>query len=158
MGLQNASSIHQRRVTHVLQDLLGRICHIYLDDIIIWSVDMSTQISYSQQVLEALCHAKLYINPKRTKLLVQEVDFLGHHISEHGIEVDNSKVNKILSWPIPKSVTQACSFIGLVWHLAAFLPNLASHTAVLSTLTTKVAKKSFPMNIDMCSTVSRRLL
>jgi hypothetical protein len=105
---------------------------------------MSTQISLSQQVLEALCHAKLYINPKKTKLLVQKVDFLGYHISEHGIKTDNSKVEKILSWPIPKLVTQAHSFIGLVWYLAAFLPNLASHTTVLSTLTTKAAEKSFP--------------
>jgi Reverse transcriptase (RNA-dependent DNA polymerase) len=35
MGLRNAPSIHQRRVTHALQGLLGQICHIYLDDIII---------------------------------------------------------------------------------------------------------------------------
>jgi hypothetical protein len=157
MGLWNAPLIHQRRVTHALQDLLGRICHIYLDDIIIWLADMFTQISYSRQVLEALHHAKLYINPNKTKLLVWEVDFLGHHISEHSIEADNSKVNKILSWPIPKLATQARSLIGLVQYLATFLPNLASHTTVLSTLTMKAAKKSGLMNINRRSTVSRRL-
>ena len=74
MGLHNAPSIHQRRVTHALRGLLGRICHIYLDDIIIWSTDMQTQITYSCEVLEAFRRTKLYINPKKTKLLCQEVD------------------------------------------------------------------------------------
>ena len=37
MGLKNAPAIHQRRVTSALRDLIGRICHIYLDDIVIWS-------------------------------------------------------------------------------------------------------------------------
>ena len=54
MGLRNAPSIHQRQVMHTLRGLLGQICHIYLDDIIIWSTDMQTQITYSCQVLEAL--------------------------------------------------------------------------------------------------------
>ena len=144
MGLCNAPSIHQRRVTHALRGLLGRICHIYLDDIIIWSTDMSTQITYSRQVLEALCRAKLYINPKKTKLLCQEVDFLGHHISARSIEADNSKVEKILSWPIPKTATHVRSFLGLVRYLSAFLPNLADHSLILDDLTTKAADKCFP--------------
>ena len=36
MGLCNAPSIHQRHMTHALHGLLDCICHIYLDDIIIW--------------------------------------------------------------------------------------------------------------------------
>ena len=144
MGLRNAPSIHQRRVTHALRGLLGRICHIYLDDIIIWSTDLKTHITYSRQVFEALRRAKLYINPRKTKLFCKEVNFLGHHISENGIEADGTKVDKVVSWPIPKSATQARSFIGLVRYMAAFLPNLAEHTAVLTTLTTKGAEKCFP--------------
>ena len=35
MGLKNAPAIHQRRVTSALCELLGKICHIYLDDIVI---------------------------------------------------------------------------------------------------------------------------
>jgi hypothetical protein len=37
MGLRNAPAIHQRRVTSALCPYIGKICHIYLDDIIIWS-------------------------------------------------------------------------------------------------------------------------
>jgi hypothetical protein len=95
-------------------------------------------------VLEALRHAKLYINLNKTKLLCQEVDFLRHHISECGIKADTSKVDKILSWPIPKSATQTCSFIGLMRYLSAFLPDLAKHITALATLMTKATDKCFP--------------
>jgi len=37
MGLSNAPATHQRRVSEALKDLLGSICHVYLDDIIIFS-------------------------------------------------------------------------------------------------------------------------
>jgi hypothetical protein len=37
MGLQNSPAVHQRHVTAALRKLIGRICHVYLDDIIIWS-------------------------------------------------------------------------------------------------------------------------
>ena len=37
MGLKNAPAIHQRRVTSALRHLIGKTCHIYLDDIVIWS-------------------------------------------------------------------------------------------------------------------------
>jgi hypothetical protein len=37
MGLKNSPAIHQRRVTKALGPLIGKICHIYLDDIAIWS-------------------------------------------------------------------------------------------------------------------------
>ena len=41
MGLRNSPPIHQRRMTAALRELLGKICHIYLDDdttaVPIWS-------------------------------------------------------------------------------------------------------------------------
>ena len=37
MGLKNAPAIHQRCVTAALRDHIGKICHVYMDDIVIWS-------------------------------------------------------------------------------------------------------------------------
>ncbi len=34
-GMKNSPSVHQRRVNDALRDFIGKICHIYLDDIII---------------------------------------------------------------------------------------------------------------------------
>ena len=144
MGLKNSPAIHQRRVTKALGNLIGKICHIYLDDIVIWSNSLEEHERNVSQVLQALETAQLYCNPKKTHLFCTEINFLGHHISSRGIEADNSKTERILSWPIPKSVTQMRSFLGLVRYIAIFLPKLADHTAILNELTHKEFEKNFP--------------
>ena len=144
MGLKNAPTIHQRHVTAALRNLIGKICHIYLDDIVIWSNSLIEHEQNVRVVLEALRAARLYVNPEKTHLFCMEIDFLGHHISVRGIESDNKKVDRILNWPIPKSATEVRGFLGLVRYIAAFLPKIADHTGVLTELTTKESEKKFP--------------
>jgi len=43
-----------------------------------------------------------------------EVDFLGHYISVQGIEANMKKVEQIINWPPPKTVTKVHVFLGLV--------------------------------------------
>lgn len=144
MGYRNAPSIHQRRVATALAPLIGRICHVYMDDIIIWSQNEEEHAENCRKVMDLLEKAKLYLNKKKTRLFCSEVKFLGHKISQAGIEADNDKVEKILEWPRPKSATDVRRFLGLTRYIAAFLPHLAVHTRVLNTLTTKECDKQFP--------------
>lgn len=54
MGLRNAPAIHQRRVTAALRQHIGKICHIYVDDIVIWSSDIDEHAKNIETVLQAL--------------------------------------------------------------------------------------------------------
>jgi hypothetical protein len=143
-GLRNAPSVQQRRVTAALRHFIGDFCHVYLDDIIIWSKDPDEHEKHVRLVFEALKKASLYCNPKKTKLFQYKVDFLGHHISQRGVEADTRKVEQIVHWPTPKSATNVRAFLGLVRYISGFLHNLADHTAVLEKLTTKACDKKFP--------------
>jgi Reverse transcriptase (RNA-dependent DNA polymerase) len=60
MGLRNSPAVHQRHVTSALRDLIGQICHVYLDDIIIWSDSLAEHEERVKLVLEALRKASLY--------------------------------------------------------------------------------------------------
>ena len=40
MGIKNTPAIHQHRITLVLCPHIGRICHVYMDDITIWSQNL----------------------------------------------------------------------------------------------------------------------
>jgi hypothetical protein len=144
MGLRNSPAIHQHRVATVLRAHVGKICHVYLDDIVIWSQNLEEHKRNVCTILETLHEARLYINKKKTDLFSHEINFLGHIISQRGIEADPSKVDKILDWPIPKNVKQVQQFLGLVRYLNAFLPRLALHSSILSKLTTKECEKHFP--------------
>ena len=53
-------------------------------------------------------------------------------------------MDRITNWPVPQNATQVRSFLGLVRYIAVFLPNLATHTGVLTKLTYKECDKHFP--------------
>jgi hypothetical protein len=144
MGVRNAPAVHQRRMNAALRHLIGKICHVYLDDIIIWSQTLEEHEQNVRQVLLALCTAHLYCSGKKTSLFNTEIDFLGHHISARGIEADKSKIAKILDWPQPRKATDVRAFLGMVRYLSDHLPDVAKHTCVLTALTTKAADLKFP--------------
>lgn len=144
MGFRNSPSIHQRRVTNALRPFIGKICHIYLDDIVIWSDNMEEHIENIRKIMNALKEARLYVNRKKTKLFCDEIDFLGHHISQRGIEADKGKVSRIVDWPTPKTAKEVRKFLGLVRYLSAFLPKLAKQSDILDRLTWKECDKNFP--------------
>jgi hypothetical protein len=114
MGLRNSPAIHQRRMTAALRGLIGKIFHIYLDDIVIWSNDIAEHTKHIDLVMAALRKAHLYCNPAKCRFYLKELDFLGHHISARRIELNSSKVECVMNWPVPTSATEVQSFLGLV--------------------------------------------
>jgi hypothetical protein len=131
-------------MNQALRRYIGKICHVYLDDIVIWSSSIEEHRQNVGTILQALREADLYCSNKKSQLFTTELDFLGHHISQRGVEADVRKVEKIQAWPIPKSAKDVRKFLGLVQYLASFLPKLAEHRAVLTPLTTKEAQKDWP--------------
>ena len=109
MGLWNSLAVHQRHIFSALHNIIGKIYHVYLDNIIIWSNSLAEHDANVRLVLEALCTANLYCSLKKSCLFATEVDFLGHHISSCGIEPDLKKIKCITNWPIPKSATDVCA-------------------------------------------------
>ena len=144
MGCKNAPATHQRRMNQALRKHIGKICHVYLDDIVIWSSSVEEHKKNVRTVLTALCVGDLYCSPKKSELFTTELGFLGHHVSQRGIEPDDRKVEKIRNWPIPSNTRDVRKFLGLVQYLAAFLPRLAEYRSVLTPLTMKEAQKDWP--------------
>ncbi|PSS03898.1 hypothetical protein PHLCEN_2v3942, partial [Hermanssonia centrifuga] len=142
-GCRNAPATHQRRMFSAFRQHIGSICHVYLDDIVIWSQTLEEHRRNVETILQCLRENKLYCSPKKTDLFCTALHFLGHYISAKGIEADRKKVEKILDWPIPRSVSDVRAFLGSVRYISNFLPALARHTAILNSLTTKEAEKDF---------------
>jgi hypothetical protein len=71
---------------------------------------------------------------------LKEVPFLGHMISAKGIAVDPSKVQEVLDWKSPKSVTQIRSFLILAGYSRRFIPNFSKIAKPMTKLLEKEAK------------------
>jgi hypothetical protein len=54
MGLRNAPSIHQRRMMNALRPFLSKFCHVYIDDIVIWSDNVEEHNKHIRTIMAAL--------------------------------------------------------------------------------------------------------
>lgn len=69
----------------------------------------------------------------------ERVEYLGHVISKHGIEVDPIKVAAIRDFPQPTNLKSLKSFLGLASYYRRFIPNFSSVAGPLHLLNRKDA-------------------
>ena len=73
MGLKNAPPIHQCHMTAALLELIGDICHVYIDDLVIWSVSYPGNLAKSNsEDLQSSPVSSLELNSNKS--LCQESD------------------------------------------------------------------------------------
>ena len=87
-GLCNAPSTYQRLMTSGLQDLIGRICLAYLEDVIVFYKRHADYVADLQTVLDRIRDAGLKLKPAKCNLFCEQVLYLGHVISATGITPD----------------------------------------------------------------------
>ena len=121
-GLTNAPATFQ----HLMETCLGEIhlkwCIIYLDDIIVFSRTPEEHIEILKCVFEKLSKAGLRLKPSKCEFFKSRVAYLGHIVSKDGIETDPKKIEAIKKWPIPRTVTEVQSFLGLTNYYRKFIP------------------------------------
>jgi hypothetical protein len=70
---------------------------------------------------------------------VRELLYLGHIISEQGVQVYQEKIKAILDWPTPKILTDLKGFFGLCSYYRWFVKGFSQLGAPLTNLTKKGA-------------------
>ena len=121
-GISSAPEIFQRTMSTILTGLEGVVCH--MDDVLIHAKDQQTHDSQLRKVLSRLRDAGLTLNEK-CQFSKPEMKFLGHIVSERGVEADPEKTNAIRNFPRPTCVSELMRFNGMVNQLAKFLPGLS---------------------------------
>ncbi len=139
MGLCTAPSVFARLMQKVLKSLLGVCATTYLDDIGLYADTVTAHLARIGQTLEALKQQGLFANFSKCAFLLRRMEFLGHIVSETGIEVDPSKVSAIADWPQPSNVSQLRSFLGLINYYREYIENFAHRAGALTLLLSATA-------------------
>jgi len=103
-----------RLTDQVFRSFIGKFVVVYFNDILTYSKSKKEHLGHLTQVMMVLDHEKLFGNLKKCTFFTSEVTFLGYIVSAQGIKVDESKIEVIRSWPLPKSIRDVRSFYGLV--------------------------------------------
>ena len=110
---------------------------VYCDDILIYSKSLEEHLDHLCVVFIALRDARLFDNIEKCTFCTDRVTFLGYVVTPQGIEVHKAKVEVILSWPTPTSVTQVRSFLELAGFYRRFVKDFSTMAAPLNELTKK---------------------
>ena len=134
-GLCNAPATFERLMEFVLRGLTGSTCLVYLDDIIVLGTCFEDHIAKLTDVFERLRQAGLKLSCKKCQLFQKEAKYLGHIVSENGVETDPEKIKSIKEWPIPSNKKQLKSFLGLCAYYRRFIEGFSSIAKPLYSLT-----------------------
>ena len=94
-GLKNAPAIFQRAIDDVLKPFIGRICYVYIDDIIVFGNSEESHLKNVETVFATLLEANFKVNLEKTHFMKTEVEFLGYVITPERIKADIKKVETI---------------------------------------------------------------
>lgn len=133
-GLVNAPATAVRLMKEVLRDLDGRIAFVYFDDIIIFAKDANQLLERCTLVLERVRQHNLKLKPSKCIFAVKTVQFLGHVIDEKGIHIDERRIEKVKSFPVPRNPSDVRSFHGLCSYNRKFIKGFANIAKPLTPL------------------------
>jgi RNase H-like domain found in reverse transcriptase/Reverse transcriptase (RNA-dependent DNA polymerase) len=137
LELMNARTTFQRLMDNVLAGLHLEMCLVYLDDTVVFSETESQNLEGIAAVCDRLRSAGLKLKPKKSSLIRKSVSFLGHVISDQGIETDPAKIKAVTVWPIPTCSRNVGAILGLSRFYRRCVKNVAKIATPLHVLVKK---------------------
>ena len=134
----------QRFMNDIFSDLLDVCVMIYLDDILIYSNNMSKHHRHVKEVLKRLHKAGLYAKAEKCEFHSESVEYLGYILSPSGLTMSDDKIKIIQDWPEPKKVKDIQSFLGFTNFYRRFIFNYSDIVIPLTRLT----RKNIPWKFD----------
>jgi len=143
-GLTNSPAIFQAMMNDLLRDLVvEEKIAVFIDDVMVATETEEGHNEIVEEVLRRLEENDLFVKPEKCVWKVREVGFLGVIIGENGVRMEKEKVQRVIEWPVPKSVKDVQKFLGLANYYRWFVKDFAKITRPLHEMTRKENKWSW---------------
>ncbi|KAL1223551.1 putative mitochondrial protein [Cardamine amara subsp. amara] len=136
-GLCNAPVTFQRCMISIFSDFIEEMVEVFMDDFSVYGSSFSSCLSNLSKVLARCEESNLVLNWEKCHFMVTEGIFLGHKISEKGIEVDRAKVKVMMQLQPPRTVKDVRSFLGYAGFYRRFIKDFSKLSRPLTRLLCK---------------------
>jgi transposase InsO family protein len=133
-GLTNAPSLFQRMMERVLSGSHLNTCLVYLDDIICFGKTIAELHDNMHEVFAKIHQAGLKLKAEKCHLFHRKLKYLGHVVSEHGVQCDPDMISTVKDWKTPENVKELQTFLGFANFYRRFIQGFANIAEPLNAL------------------------
>ncbi len=108
---------------------------VFIDDLIIFFSSLEEHEQRLTCVLQRLKDYGLKLAPEKCKFFQTSVKYLGHIVSEKGVETDPEKIKALTTWPVPTDLKELRSFLGFAGYYRRFIQEYSHIVKPLNELT-----------------------
>jgi hypothetical protein len=114
---------------------------VFFDDLLIYNKTWEEHLRHLDQILSIMEEQLLYAKESKCEFGIMEVLYLGNIIEAKGVQVHQEKIEAIMEWTTPKTLTELRGFLGLCMYYRKFVKGFSQLCAPLTDLTKKGAFK-----------------
>lgn len=144
-GISSAPEIYQYMVSQTIRGIPGAVN--LADDILVHGRTREEHDARLIRTLQALERSGMTLNERKCVFGSNQIDFLGHRLSDKGVDPGRDKVRAIAEATEPKTVGEMKSFLGLAGYCSKFIENFSSKTETLRNKTLKL-KPQTPITLN----------
>jgi transposase InsO family protein len=133
-GLTSAPATFMTLMNDIFRDVTDQFVVIFIDDILIYSESIEEHRKHVKVVLDRLRQNRLYAKQSKCEFAKTAIEFLGHFVSDRGLQVDPRKIQTIIDWPTPSEPHDIQCFMGLANYYRRFIDKFAHKAANLNRL------------------------
>ena len=111
-GLKNAGATYQRLVNHMFLPQIGQNVEVYVDDMLVKSLDEERHLDDLQKTFDTLRRHQMKLIPNKCAFGVLSGKFLRFMVLQRGIEANPDKIQAILDMEPPKNIKEVQSLTG----------------------------------------------
>jgi hypothetical protein len=136
-GLTIGCSSFQRVMSSIFKEFIGDFCSVFLDDILVFSENMTDHKKHLGLLFDACVKANLKLKRKKCNFGEDKVEYLGHILGKDGNSPGERNIIKIKNFPAPTNASDIRSFLGLSGYYRKYVHRYGEIAEPLNRLTRK---------------------